>query len=353
MSDELRSIEQKLASSIDWNLARIKFLARFLVALIAVKTVCLTQVASVFPGRATKESHYKRIRRFLRDFDLDFAAFALLVTRLVGIEGPWVLSVDRTNWKLGKIEINILMLSLVHGGISFPLLWSVLPKAGASNTKERIAIVERFVAIFGKDKIHYVCGDREFASVGLLSYLVREGIGYRLRVKGDTRIANGRGEMVSASWLFRNCALSREQCLNGSRLCLRQQVFVSGTRVCGDYVIVISDVSAPLSEYGVRWGIETLFGCLKTRGFCLESTHVTESERLEKLLALLSLAFVWAYMAGDWLYEQDPLPVKKHGRLPESVFRRGFDWLRGLLAPLCGDFKQEDFQIAVGFLSRT
>jgi hypothetical protein len=109
MSDELRSIEQKLSSSIDWNLARIKFLARFLVALIAVKTVCLTQIASVFPGKATKESHYKRIRRFLSGFDLDFAAFARLVTNLAGIDGPWVLSVDRTNWKLGKIEINILI----------------------------------------------------------------------------------------------------------------------------------------------------------------------------------------------------------------------------------------------------
>jgi hypothetical protein len=241
----------------------------------------------------------------------------------------------------------------VHAGISFPLLWNVLPKAGASNTEERIAIVLRFVQTFGKEQIAYVCADREFASIGLLSFLVRERISYRLRVKGDTLIANGRGEMVCAAWLFRACPLSREQCLSGSRLCLRQQVFVSGTRVHDDYVIVISDVCAPLSEYGVRWGIETLFGCLKSRGFCLEATHITEPERLEKLLALLSLAFVWAYMAGEWLYEQDPLPVKEHGRLPVSVFRRGFDWLRGLLAPLCGDFKQEEFQIALGFLSGT
>jgi hypothetical protein len=353
MSAELRSIEQKLAASIDWNLARIKFLARFLVALIAVKTVCLTQIASVFPGEATKDSHYKRIRRFLADFELDFAAFAVLVTKLVGIDGPWVLSMDRTNWKLGKLELNILMLSLVHAGISFPLLWKVLPKAGASNTKERIAILSRFVETFGKEKLAYVCADREFASIGLLSFLVRENLSYRLRVKGDTLMSNGRGEMVCAAWLFRNCALSREQSLHGARLCLRQQVFVCGTRVGDDYVIVISDTVSPLSEYGVRWGIETLFGCLKTRGFCLEATHVTEAERLEKLLALLSLAFVWAYLSGDWLYEQDPLPVKKHGRLPVSVFRRGFDWLRGLLAPLCGDFQQEEFQIALGFLSRT
>jgi hypothetical protein len=59
---ELRSLEQKLANSIDWNQARIKFLTRFLVALISVKTVCLTQIASVFPAEAKAESSYKRIQ---------------------------------------------------------------------------------------------------------------------------------------------------------------------------------------------------------------------------------------------------------------------------------------------------
>ena len=134
MSDELCCIEQKLSDSIAWNLARIEFLARFLVAIITVKTVCLTQVASVFPGKAQPDSAYKRIRRFLADFEMDMATIARLVVSLVGQEPPWVLALDRTNWKLGKSEINILMLSLVYKGISFPLLWQVLGKAGSSNT---------------------------------------------------------------------------------------------------------------------------------------------------------------------------------------------------------------------------
>ena len=40
-----------------------------------------------------------------------------------------------------------------------------------------------------------------------------------------------------------------------------------------------------------RWQIETLFGCLKTRGFNFEDTHLTDPERLSKLLGLLALAF--------------------------------------------------------------
>ncbi|MBK9040676.1 MAG: transposase [Bdellovibrionales bacterium] len=32
-----------------------------------------------------------------------------------------------------------------------------------------------------------------------------------------------------------------------------------------------------------RWQIETLFSCLKSRGFNLEETHVTDLERIKKL----------------------------------------------------------------------
>ncbi len=119
----------KYRLGIGWNKARIKFLARFLVALIAVKTVCLTQIASVFAGKAKPASHYKRIQRFLRGFDLDFAALARLVVSLVDVPAPWVLSLDRTNWKVGKAQINFLVLALVHKGMAFPwdgpLEWSV------------------------------------------------------------------------------------------------------------------------------------------------------------------------------------------------------------------------------------
>src|SRR5205823_7230345 len=82
------------------------------------------------------------------------------------------------------------------------------------------------------------------------------------------------------------------------------------------------------ADYARRWGVETLFGCLKTRGFCLEATHVTDKERLRKLIALMALCFCWAYRAGHWLIRIEPLKIKKHGRLAKSIFRHGFDHLR-------------------------
>lgn len=351
--DAIEQMEQKLSESIGWNRARIKFLTRFLVALIAVKTVCLSQIACAFPGQAKPASHYKRIQRFLRGFDLDFAALAKMLAALVGPEPPWVLSLDRTNWKLGNTEINFLVLARIHRGVAFPLLWTVLPKGGSSNTRERIDLMERFVMIFGAHTVAHLCADREFASQAFLAWLVQQKISFRLRVKVDTLIADGRGHLACADWLLRDCPLQQERVLAGKRRCLGQTLFVMGTRLPDDFLIVVSDVPACLDDYVLRWGIETLFGCLKSRGFCLEATHVVEAERLSKLMGLLALAFCWAFGAGVWLAEHKPPTIKKHGRPAVSLFRRGLDWLRRVLMPLCGQIKRADFQTALRFLSCT
>ncbi|KTD27492.1 putative Transposase (IS4 family) [Legionella maceachernii] len=73
---------------------------------------------------------------------------------------------------------------------------------------------------------------------------------------------------------------------------------------------------------------QTLFSCLKSRGFNFEDTHVTKPERIAKLIALLAIGFCWAYKAGQWLHKQKPIKIMKHGRKAISFFRYGLDLIR-------------------------
>lgn len=117
-------------------------------------------------------------------------------------------------------------------------------------------------------------------------------------------------------------------------------------------VIVAPDSSSTaISDYGKRWGIETLIGMFKTRGFCLESTYFTDPQRLSKLLALMSLALCWAVKMGEWLHQHRPITIKKHGRLAKSIFRYGLDHLRSIVTDL--DLKQNEFLFSLQFLSCT
>ncbi len=65
---DIYSLEQILTANLSWNRARIKFLARFLVALFQVQTVNLAKIASVFAGDAKVASNYKKLQRFVRFF---------------------------------------------------------------------------------------------------------------------------------------------------------------------------------------------------------------------------------------------------------------------------------------------
>lgn len=89
----------------------------------------------------------------------------------------------------------------------------------------------------------------------------------------------------------------------------------------------------------------------KTRGFCLESTHFQDSERLSKLIALMTLALCWAVKTGEWLHQLNPIKVKKHGRKQMSIFRYGLDYLRSIVTDL--DLKQDEFLHSLQFLSCT
>ncbi len=354
---DIRRLERTLSENITWNKARRNFLAKFTVALIQVKTISLVQISSVMSGRAKQDSHYKRCQRFLRFFDLPFTEIARLVITLLGIPKPFIIAIDRTNWYLGTTPLNILMLSLVYKGVAFPLLWTVLEKKGCSDTAERIELLEKYGGLFRKDSIAFVTADREFIGRDWFRHLRRRKIPFRIRIKENLRVTNARGNnMVSAKNLFRTQRAGVGVVLRGPRKVLGEEVSLMGMRTPeGEYVIVASSTESDeiLKDYALRWKIENLFGCLKSWGFCLEETHITERERVEKLLALLTVAFCWAYIAGEWLASTTPIRIKKHGRLAKSIFRHGFDYLRRILCNQDCLTKRFDFIRLCNLLSCT
>jgi hypothetical protein len=353
---DIRLLERTLQQNVAWNRARINFTAKFLVALIQVKSVNLAEVAAVFAGGALKESHYKRIQRFLRHFELPYAGVAAFVLKLLGVPRPWALTLDRTDWYLGQTPLNILVLGVVHKGTAFPLLWTILKKKGCSNTVERCALMDEFGHLFGFASIEYLCADREFIGKKWFSYLRRKGVACRIRVRVNTRMTNARGRAVAARALFRHCRVGQAEVLRGARLIWGEWWHVTGLRLPkGEYVVVVAEceTQTALEDYAKRWEVETLFGCLKTRGFCLEATHVTEPERLKKLLALVALAFCWAHVTDEWLSAQKPLPIKKHGRHAVSLFRHGLDHLRRILCNQLCKAERVAFRRVIKLLSCT
>jgi hypothetical protein len=75
-----------------------------------------------------------------------------------------------------------------------------------------------------------------------------------------------------------------------------------------------------------------MFGKLKTKGFNLEDTHLTNADKLSTLLALLALAVALSVKTGVTAARRRPVPIKKHGRRAWSLFALGLSALRKIFA---------------------
>ena len=323
------------------NAARIMLIAQMVLALIKVRTVCLREVAGGFAGEALISSNEKRIHRFLRDFPFGQTEICKFVASFLP-EGKWIIAMDRTIWEFGNQKINILMLAAVYKGVAIPLMWEMLTgskapdigKKGNSNTRERIRLICQFVSLFGKERIEAVCADREFVGSEWFGWLRKEGIRVCIRIRNNMYVSDSRGHDRQVSYLFRDLKIGQSRIPGGERKCGEIRVRLSGVRLRGGELLIVACFDNPgdaLETYAKRWQIETMFACLKSRGFGFEATHLRDLGRISKLLAVICIAFVWAYLIGDQLGEIRPITIKKHGYRSQSVFRYGFDHLRKIL----------------------
>jgi hypothetical protein len=93
----------------------------------------------------------------------------------------------------------------------------------------------------------------------------------------------------------------------------------------------LSDREESNSLYKERWQEETSFKALKSSGFNIEDTHLTDLDRIRKLFALVLVAFAWVYKAGIYLDSIIPIKIKRHGRRAKSLFKYGLNYIANML----------------------
>lgn len=354
LMNQVTLLRDALRPHLAWHGARLSFVAAFLIALLQVKTVNFAELATGFSGKAQIDSHYKRLQRFFHSYQLNYTEIAQTVVALMDIPEPWTLSLDRTEWQFDNCVFNILMLGVVHEGVAFPLVWCLLDKQGNSNSDERMRLFNQFLEQFGEREIACLTAEREFVGKNWFGYLLQDPLTpFRIRIRENHKLSNGRISL-RVGIAFADLAMGQTKILRHKRRLWGHWVYIAALRLEDNSLLVIATQSAPksaISDYAKRWSIETLFGIFKTRGFCLESTHLRDSQRLSKLLALLSLALCWVILTGEWLHQLKPLPIKKHGRRTKSIFRYGFDHLRHIVLNL--EQNMDDFCDVLQFLSCT
>ena len=163
------------------------------------------------------------------------------------IPEPWVLSLDRTEWKFGIKVFNILTLGVVHQGVAFPLLWWMLDKKGNSHTQERVDLLEEFVELFCEYKIAYITADREFLGHDWLDYLLSQPMmSFRIRIRENDCLSD-RQHYLPTRIVFSHLKIGQSELLKRKKVLWGHQVYVGALRLPDNSLLTV--IARPLHPY--------------------------------------------------------------------------------------------------------
>jgi DDE family transposase len=305
-------------------------LCALICGLVGGKHAHLSSIADHAPSNGAKqESLIERFRRFLKNERQTSDAWMLpvaeqLLLRLAS--QPLVLVMDGSVVGRGCIA---LMLSVVYHGRALPLCWLVVKgKKGHFPQAMHQELLASVLAIMPEGASVTFLGDGEFDGTQLQADLRLSNCRYVCRTATSIRIsacgvsfhvgalgpARGQTLAVTPAWM------TAEQYGPVSLLAIWEMAYEEPLYL----VTNIEDLEEALALYKKRPQIETFFSDVKSRGFHIHKSHLSEPARLSRLLLACCLAYLWLVYLGVCALSQEWMEqLHRQDRCDLSLFRLG------------------------------
>ena len=314
-------------------------LAALISGIVGSKSTQLPHIATKVPDGTKPESRVKRFTRWLDNEriveEVYFLPYAEVLLRHLALQTV-VLVMDGSGVGRG---CTALMMHVVYKGRALPLAWRVrqAPK-GHFPEALHIAMVELMREVIPAEATVVLLGDGEFDGTALQATLHAAGWAYACRTAMST----------TATWddtPFRLDTLGA--CLRPGRLIEVKNVHV--TREAYGPIMVLccwaKGYHEPLylvsnmatAEEACRWyekrfRIETFFSDQKSRGFPIHKSHISDAQRLSRLLIAVCLAYIWVVYLGSVCETEQWRPIiHRRKRCDLSLFQLGLRFLEHLL----------------------
>jgi len=324
---------QELILYIEGNKSRLKCLSGMIISLITGGSIYQKGLALGILGEAKASSKIHRIYRFLKEFTFDYMKVASLLLKLFGMEN-YVIAMDRTNWKFGKSEINILFLVIVIGKISVPVYWQSLAHGGACSAEFMEEFLQKFISNFGVEKIKYLLADREFMNKEWLNFLIDNHVRFAIPLKSDNKIRLKNSLKALTIGKIFNDVKALEYKVCSGVLWGRKVNFAAYRNDKSELMVLVSSIEVEVdifALYKFRWSIERLFLHLKSGGFDIEKSHLVNLDRFKKLLVVTAIASALIVKNGLIQNSLKPIRIKRQKTIEKqlfSLFTYGFDHIK-------------------------
>src|SRR5262249_33196752 len=266
-------------------------LAALISGIVGSKRTQLPSVATHIPDRAKPESRAKRLTRWLDNNriveEVYFLPYVELLLTQLALE-TLVVVMDGSVVGRGCLA---LMLHVVYKGRALPLVWRVRQSPKGHCPEElHVALVELVSLMVPEGAKVVFLGDGEFDGTALQDTLNKLGWSYVCRTAMSTT-ATWEGEPLRLDALG--------ACLQPGRLIELKEAYVTRERygpimvVCcwakgyQEPLYLVSNLATAEEAcrlYQKRFRIETFFADQKSRGFHIHQSHISDPQRLSRLL---------------------------------------------------------------------
>jgi transposase len=299
-----------LSKHINWINSRLKTLQDAISGLTQGKLPYYSSIANYIDFNIEKCSKEKRIYRLLKDQEFNPSEFGKAILALFP-KKQHTLIIDRTNWKVGSRNINILTLCILIKGNGVPILFNLLDKAGACSSEEKELIIKQFIEYFPDIKIKCVLGDREFFDNDLVTFLEKSEIDFVFRLKENMQFKHRNGGKMRCDKYCDEIPEEEEAEVEWRSHFIK----IQHKRSKSLYIASSKKITEAMKLYKKRWAIETCFKSLKSQGFELERSKIRTSERMHKMLMIMALTMAILTKIGQISKDKKPIkPIKSTKR---------------------------------------
>jgi Transposase DDE domain len=314
-------------------------LAALISGIVGSKSTQLPHIAAKVPNGTKPESRVKRFARWLDNAHILEEVYFLPYAEVLLHHLAWqtvVLVMDGSGVGRG---CTALMIHVVYKGRALPLAWRVrqAPK-GHFPEDLHIALVELVLELIPEGTKVVFLGDGEFDGIKLQETMHKAGWGYACRTsQGNT-----------ATWEDETFHVDElGACLKPGRLIELKEVAVTREAygpvmlLCcwakghAEPLYLVSNMSSAeeaIDYYQKRFRIETFFSDQKSRGFNIHKSHLTDPQRLSRLLIASCLAYIWlVYLGSLCNKERWQSIIHRRKRCDLSLFQLGLRLLEHFL----------------------
>jgi hypothetical protein len=276
-------------------------LAECAACVLATQSVNSCEWMAVLPRKCEKKAKELHIRRVLSSPLINTAEImsyyiSEVVRRLSGKERTIVLMMDQSQIHEDR---QCLMISLRFGEPAIPVLWRVEDTKGNIGFDKQEELLNKVKEMMPPEIEIMLSADRFYGTKNLVEWCQKAGWHYRLRLKGNLIFEHEGGEISAAEIGKMPNSKAIGAIFNNSNISTNIGYLHEENHPEPWIIAMDCDPSKyRILDYGMRWGIECMFSDFKSRGFTITDTHVRKTDRLEKLILILTVALFWAVSVG-------------------------------------------------------